>query len=132
MAVALVRHAALEARLAETPDDPDAWSIYEDWLMEVDDPRAQIVKHERLGETALAKSARAELDHVLLGNARFTKLLDTATWRAGHVRSCHLQCDADTLRDLFATPAMRFVTALRIVARDVLVLDRLADVPLLR
>lgn len=129
------RRADLEARLAENPDDRDTWAVYEDWLMETNDPRARLVKSEHAGDKEGAAKELAQLDSLVFGSQaeKLRALPQDAVWRAGYVRKCLVHTIKPALvGELFATPAMRFVADLHLIFRDAKVMAELPALPQLR
>ncbi len=86
----LKHHAELEAQLEAAPDDPNAWLVFEDWLLDARDPRAAIIEHERSGDVTAAAQARGAIKKLLLGGrgSTFDATVSRAEWRAGFLRAC--------------------------------------------
>src|SRR5436305_9639107 len=77
----------LEAMIREDPFDDARWMVLEDWLLEEDDPRAQIVLFEKEGDRTAAAAARDRLLPDLLGT---DTLRFSGHWRAGFVQEARL------------------------------------------
>lgn len=84
-AAALRSNPALEAVVAEDPFDGAAWMVLEDWLLEIEDPRAAIVRAEQIGSEVAQIYER--LMTKLLGqrHAAITNALEDVVWRAGYL-----------------------------------------------
>lgn len=123
-------HPELELQLAATPDDANAWLVYEDWLLDQRDPRAKIIEHERAGDVTAAALARGAIKKLLLGSraATFENVISHATWRAGFVRACSFDATgargSHRLVEFLATTAARYLTELAVELAD---FDQLAD-----
>lgn len=77
----LARNEALEALVREHDDEP-SWQVLEDWLLETNDPRAQLVRLEKAKERTVL--AMLDLAPMLLGaEAAF---IEAHEWRAGYAR----------------------------------------------
>jgi hypothetical protein len=133
----LMHHAELEAQLEAAPDDPNAWLVFEDWLLDARDPRAAIIEHERSGDVTSAAQARGAIKKLLFGGrgATFDAIVSRVAWRAGFVRSCVVDATGSRgrhrLAELVATPAARFLTELELELSDFGVLRELAPAKLL-
>jgi len=130
---------ALEAMVREDPFDDARWMVLEDWLMEEDDPRAQIVQFEKEGDRAGANAARDRMLADLLG----TDQLDfVSEWRAGFVQEAWLghrtkrPAALTLLAQLLAAPAGRLVRQLTIEviapSQIVTIASQLAAAPCVR
>jgi hypothetical protein len=133
----LAHHAELEAQLEAAPDDPNAWLVFEDWLLDARDPRAAIIEHERSGDVTAAAQARGAINKLLLGGrgSTFDATVSRAEWRAGFLRACVVDATGargrHRLAELVATPAARFLTELELELSDFAVLRELAPAKLL-
>jgi len=111
--VKLLVNEALEAVVAEDPDDTDCWSVLEDWLLEQEDPRAAILRAENQDD------ARAQLLPLLLGDD-CDELVQSAKlfWRGGYVSDAMLLYgDCPRTFDLLAAaPAATLLTSLALTA----------------
>ena len=112
----LSHHPELEAALAEEPFDEERWVVLEDWLLEREDPRAQLVLLEKRGadtDRALRKLARA-----LLGDqhAALESKLYQCDWRAGFLRECQYTGGPDPLGSFLDAPASSLLRAFMLTA----------------
>lgn len=124
-------NAELEAVVAESPDDDDAWSVLEDWQLEQGDARAETIELERGRARADAAQARGKIMSLLLGpRASALQKAMTPRWRGGYLRSCRLDLPARRPGDVFAAlaaaPAARLLSRLHITAADFAPLSHLA------
>jgi uncharacterized protein (TIGR02996 family) len=118
-------NAALEAAVAEDPFDGSAWMVLEDWLLEIEDPRAAIVRAEQIGR-ARKQARRSDItqayDHLmtqLLGqrHAAIAKALEDAAWRAGYLLSARFNPKShhgELLAGLLASPAAPLLRSLEL------------------
>lgn len=133
----LKHHAELEAQLAAAPDDPHAWLVFEDWLLDARDPRAAIIEHERSGDITAAAQARGAIKKILLGGrgSTFDVTVSRAEWRAGFLRACVVDATGargrHRLAELVATPAAMFLTELELEVSEFAALRELAPATLL-
>jgi uncharacterized protein (TIGR02996 family) len=124
-------HPELESQLAASPDDAATWLVYEDWLLDQQDPRAGLIGHERSGDATSAAQARGAIKKLLLGPraATFENQISGATWRSGFVRSCRFDATGTRggkrLVAFLETVAARYLTELDVQLAD---FERLADV----
>jgi uncharacterized protein (TIGR02996 family) len=120
-------HAELEAAIAGDPRADDAWLVFEDWMLETEDPRAPIVSAERKAPPKRdpwdkdhdVQDAYEKLRRRLLGEHPKWVLLKNRSmysgWRAGHITklSWSVRDDVALERELYAamlaTPAARLV-----------------------
>jgi uncharacterized protein (TIGR02996 family) len=127
----LKSHPELEAQLAASPDDAGTWLVYEDWMLEQQDPRAVLIALERSGDASAAAQARGAIKKLLLGPraATFESQISGATWRTGYVRSCRFDATgargSKRLVAFLDSVAARYLTELDVQLAD---FDRLADV----
>jgi uncharacterized protein (TIGR02996 family) len=134
---ALNHHAELEAQLAATPDDPNAWLVFEDWLLDARDPRAAIIEHERSGDVTSAAQARGKINRLLFGGrgATYDAIVSRADWRAGFIRTCVVDATGSRgrhrLAELLVAPAAQFLTELELDVDDFAVLRDLAPAKLI-
>jgi uncharacterized protein (TIGR02996 family) len=134
----LLEHAGLEAALAESPDDPDAWLVYEDWLLANRDPRAAIIEHEHAHAHADAAQARGAIKKLLLGKraSALDRAMTRPTWRAGFVRTCGFEATgprgAQLLAEFLTTPAAKFLTELDLVVDEFATVAQLEPARLVR
>jgi uncharacterized protein (TIGR02996 family) len=109
--VKLAHHRALENALAEDPFDESRWIVLEDWLLERDDPRAELVILEKQGANTgpvLRKLASALLgDH----HESLNETLYQRDWRAGFLRECQYTGGTDALRSFLHAPASSLLRA---------------------
>ncbi|MGE0548611.1 MAG: WGR domain-containing protein [Kofleriaceae bacterium] len=128
----------LEAAIETNPDDEVAWLVYEDWLLQHADPRAEVVEHERALDRSNAALARGQLDKLLLGPnaAPISKLITRGTWRAGFLLDCAIgpviESRAALIAELLARPASRFVDELTVELASLRGLTHLRGASLLR
>jgi uncharacterized protein (TIGR02996 family) len=123
--VTLRSHPELEAQLVATPDDDGIWQVYEDWLIDQQDPRAAIIVCERARDLDGVDRARLALFDQLFGpraSMLVPQLVSHATWRGGYVRQCRIDASSPGCRDFLATfleslPA-RVLTRLELVLFD--------------
>jgi uncharacterized protein (TIGR02996 family) len=121
----LQANASLEAAVAEDPFDGSAWMVLEDWLLEVEDPRAAIVRAEQIGR-ARKQARRSDIGEAydrliaqLLGqrHAAITKALEDAAWRAGYLLSARFNPKThhgELLAGLLASPAAPLLRSLEL------------------
>jgi predicted DNA-binding WGR domain protein len=133
----LMHHPEIEAQLEAAPDDPNAWLVFEDWLLDARDPRATIIEHERSGDVTAAAQARGTLKKLLFGGrgATFDAIVSRASWRAGFIRSCVIDATGSRgghrLAELVAAPATKFLTELELDVSDFAVLGEPAPAKLI-
>lgn len=101
--------------LVRAHDDEATWQVLEDWLLETNDPRAQLVRLEKAGVDATA--AYADLAPLLLGP--LAGVLTGRGWRAGYARAARAVLGAGDLVEytLAATPALALVRELELEVR---------------
>lgn len=138
--VKLHRDLALEAHVREDPDAEDRWAVLEDAILEhPDDPRAEIIRHEKAGERGDAAEARGRAQRLLLGpkGAAITKVLGGSDHRAGFVRECTFDATprggAELLAAFVESPAAALLDTLDLrldAARAAELLACLAGAPL--
>lgn len=117
-------NAALEAAVAEDPFDGGAWMVLEDWLLEIDDPRAAIVRAEQLGRARSPTRDESlqiydRLMTQLLGqrHAAITNALEDPAWRAGYLLSTRFNPKAhhgELFAHLLASPAATLLRSLEL------------------
>ena len=121
----LQRNLELEAAVADDPFDGGAWMVLEDWLLEVDDPRAAIIHAEQLGRVR-GQSRRGDVAETygqlvprLLGqrHVAITKALEEPSWRAGYLLAVRFNPKShhgELLAHLLASPAAPLLRALEL------------------
>jgi predicted DNA-binding WGR domain protein len=115
----LVENAALEAAVADDPFDDATWSVLEDWVLEQDDPRSDMVRAGKLGEKRAEAAARGLALPLLFGE-RPEPVYDAvhdALWRGGFVVECrYLEPPKHTQlsKRVYHAPAMRLVRSIAI------------------
>lgn len=116
----------LEDALAEEPFDESRWIVLEDWLLQGEDPRAQLVILEKQG--ADTGPALRELAPVLLGDEHRTldEKLYQRDWRAGFLRECQYTGGPDPLRSFLEAPASSLLRSFTVTA-DPSDVDRTVD-----
>jgi predicted DNA-binding WGR domain protein len=113
----LVANPALEAAVADEPFDDATWSVLEDWVLEQDDPRSDMVRAGKLGEKRAEAEARGVALPLLFGE-RPDPVYDAirdATWRAGFVVECRYvepPKGAQLSKRFYNAPATRLLRAL--------------------
>lgn len=116
MTLKLARYRELEDALAEEPFDESRWIVLEDWLLQREDPRAQLVILEKQG--ANTGPALRELASALLGDQH--KALDEKLyqrdWRAGFLRECQYTGGPDPLRSFLEAPASSLLRSFMLTA----------------
>jgi predicted DNA-binding WGR domain protein len=86
----LAENPILEAAVADDPFDEATWSVLEDWVLEQDDPRSDMVRAGKLGEKREEAEARGVALPLLFGE-RPDPIYDAihdATWRGGFLVEC--------------------------------------------
>src|SRR5512140_169893 len=63
----LLTNRGLEDQIAEDPFDDSRWSVLDDWLLENEDPRAEIVRVEQAHDAARIDHEYRRLHRALLG-----------------------------------------------------------------
>ncbi len=125
------REPALEAAIAVTPEDPNPYAVYADWLEEREDPRGT-------GINLSLACARAQTeDERMLAFVRWARFFERhapaflgplvelreahATWRHGSIERLELQLDADQpveleplVREVLEHPSATFLTTLEV------------------
>lgn len=115
---ALLHNEELEALVREADEGDDApWTVLEDWLLEHEDPRAEILQLEKsANQRGDAAQARGRLLPLLLGSTALER--QRCEWRAGFALDCDLVMPArgaDALLEAFAkAPAMRLLRTLTV------------------
>ena len=107
--------AELEAQIAEDPFDDTRWSVLDDWLLDQDEPRAEIVRAEQTGDPSAVAAAYRRLAPVLFGERHesLARYVTSCTWRSGFARSLTLDpLDWPRIDDIVATPAMSLLREL--------------------
>lgn len=94
-------------------DDDASWQVYEDWLLETDDPRARLVRLEKAGEGT--EAARVELARVLFGSEQIGRMVEGRDWRAGFARGAKVAPSAWGAQP-WEAPALTVLRELEIVA----------------
>lgn len=119
-------YAALEDAIAEDPFDEARWIVLEDWLLERNDPRAQLVILEKQG--ADTRDALDKLAPQLLGpdHAALDERLYVRDWRAGFLRECQYTGGPEHLRSFLAAPASGLLRAFTVTAEHAVV-DQCVD-----
>jgi uncharacterized protein (TIGR02996 family) len=86
----LVQNEALERAVAEDPYDDDAWAVLEDWILQHDDARADLVRAAKAKLAHEQTEAHNALLPILLGPRREPVLRAIAahSWRAGYIVEC--------------------------------------------
>ena len=110
-------NAALEAAVAEDPFDGGAWMVLEDWLLEIEDPRAAIVRAEQIGSEVAQIYERLMTQLLGQRHAAITNALEDAAWRAGYLISTRFNPKAhhgELFAHLLASPAARLVRSLEL------------------
>jgi uncharacterized protein (TIGR02996 family) len=117
----LVFDEALERAIADDPDDDDAWSVLEDWILQRDDPRAEFTRLAKAGLDVETAVARAAVLPLLLGDnhAMLAYILqDTARWRAGYIVECayfeQRRNQNQNAQTFYAAPATRLLRTLKL------------------
>jgi hypothetical protein len=114
--VKLAHYRELEDALAEEPFDESRWIVLEDWLLQRDDPRAQLVILEKQGADtgpALRKLSPSLLgdEHEALGEKLYQR-----DWRAGFLRECQYTGGPDPLRSFLEAPASSLLRSFTLTA----------------
>ncbi|MFO0740599.1 MAG: hypothetical protein U0270_32180 [Labilithrix sp.] len=100
--------------LVRAHDDEASWQVFEDWLLETNDPRAPLVRLEKAGEDAT--SAYAELAPLLFGPLRH--VVTGRGWRAGYARAARAVLGGDHVEyTLSEAPALALVRELELEVR---------------
>lgn len=109
-AASLGQNRALEAAIRASPDEAN-WLALEEWLIAQGDPRAELVRLEKMGERSAAAQARGRLLKLLLGPKaeQMSLMLAEASWRAGFLRGCRVSLPErralDALAEFVRSPA---------------------------
>jgi uncharacterized protein (TIGR02996 family) len=118
---ALRANLELEDVIADDPDDEQRWLVLEDWLLEQDDPLAELVQLEKTASEGDAALARGKLLPRLLGHghAAIAAALRQPDWRAGLLCECGFEVPPGKGIDLFwsflRAPAARLLRRLTVV-----------------
>lgn len=112
----LSHHPELEDALAEEPFDEERWIVLEDWLLECEDPRADLVILEKRG--ADTKRRLRGLARRLLGtkHATIVQKVYQCDWRAGFLRECQYTGGPDPLSSFLEAPASSLLRAFMLTA----------------
>jgi uncharacterized protein (TIGR02996 family) len=108
----------VERAVVEDPYDEDAWAVLEDWILQQEDPRAELVRLAKANERGDEAQARGAALPQLLGpkHAALAHAFYPATWRAGYIVECRYTepaRNADAVSESFyRSPAMRLVRKL--------------------
>lgn len=123
---ARAREPALEAQIAEEPDDAARYLVYADWLQTRNDARGLLIMlhhamHAAPGDRAPAVAAQAFLDEhatSLLGRLApyVREQVITLEWFMGYIKRATID-SVDALRALLACPSAIFLRELVIVTR---------------
>lgn len=114
----LASNPELEAMVRER-DDEESWQVFEDWLLDAEDPRAEIIRCEKSGDRGGAAEARGRLGALLFGAKTAASGVRAQTWRAGFARDpvVTLARSADGAaigKTLVAAPAMALARELSV------------------
>jgi uncharacterized protein (TIGR02996 family) len=106
----------LEAHIRAAPFDEARWAVLEDWLLEQDDPRAELIRLEKSGARGDAAQERGRLAPLLLGQKVTALHHQHGVWRAGYALECSLHVPkrkGEELVDAFIkAPATRLLRSL--------------------
>jgi predicted DNA-binding WGR domain protein len=136
-AKALSSNRELEEALAKDPTSEETWKVYEDWLLQVGDPRGKLMEAEHGGTAGDAAEARGRVEKLLFGAraGALQKRIRSAEWRSGHLLSCDFDASGPKGGELFeafcATAAVRFLMELHLHG-DFELFPRLRALPRLR
>jgi hypothetical protein len=116
--VKLPHFRALEDALAEEPFDESRWIVLEDWLLQREDPRAQLVILEKQGGDTT--QALRELAPLLLGDRHqaLVEQLYVCDWRAGFLRECQYVGGPESLRSFLEAPASSLLRSFTLTAHS--------------
>ena len=117
---------ALEQTLREHPDDPAAWLVYGDWLLEHDDPRGALIQleHRRASARAEDRAAlQAEIDalvkrHRPQWEAALPEGVRVRAWRHGFATEIAVRWSEDAPAQIERALREPFVRGLRLFVRD--------------
>ena len=108
----------LEAAVAEDPYDEAAWTVLEDWVLQQDDPRAELVRLTKAKQRGDAAQAHGEALPLLYGakHAALSNAVMAPVWRAGHLVECQYHQPARsaeaTTVGFFGSPAARLLRSI--------------------
>lgn len=112
----LVPNEPLERAIAEDPYDDAAWAVLEDWILQTEDARADLVRAAK-GQAAQTEAHHALLP-IVLGPRRepILRALDAHQWRAGYLVECAYREPVKsgdlTAAAFYQAPATRLLRAL--------------------
>jgi hypothetical protein len=111
MSAQLAYYRELQDALAEEPFDESRWIVLEDWLLQREDPRGQLVILEKQGAN-IGPALRA-LAPLLLGedHAALDETLYQRDWRAGFLRECQYTGGPAALQSFLEAPASSLLRA---------------------
>lgn len=113
----------LDAMVAADPYDDDAWTVFEDALLEHDDLRAPLVRLEQAKRSTV--KAIAERGKQLLGPSHRALLprLRGSRWRAGYLQDLRFAAtdtkELEQVARLLASPAARLVRSIEVKPRHI-------------
>ncbi len=81
---------ALERAVAAAPHDEARWQVLEDWLLEADDLRGELIRAEKTGSRADEAESRGRVAKALWGphERSIATAVGRPRWRAGYLREC--------------------------------------------
>ncbi len=118
---------ALEDQCRASPDDPDPWVVYADWLMVKNDPRGEIAALRMQGKEAEAEAKLAQHRKELFDDGEdgddlvFRDAIALTSWSHGFPTGATIKIDFDArteldaiVRRFLALPIAAFIDELRL------------------
>jgi len=108
----------IERAVAEDPYDDGAWAVLEDWILQQDDPRAELVRLAKANQPGVERQVLAAALPQLLGpkHAAVSRVIGLIQWRAGYIVECYYTKQgrgADAAAERFyEAPAARLIRKL--------------------
>jgi uncharacterized protein (TIGR02996 family) len=108
----------LERAVAEDPYDDAAWAVLEDWVLQQDDPRAEIVRLGKANQRGDEAEARGTALPLLYGSKHeaLSHAVVVPVWRAGYLVECQYHQPTRSVEPTFAgffgSPAARLLRSI--------------------